>query len=85
MSAIAFGSINLDLVVGVPHLPQVGETVSGDKFFTALGGKAASLVRLNGSRLNSVDELVAFVDTNPDAALLTIQRNQDFNRVRVEF
>ncbi|MBZ8183193.1 ribokinase, partial [Oscillatoria salina IIICB1] len=42
MSAIAFGSINLDLVVGVPHLPQVGETVIGDKFFTALGGKAAN-------------------------------------------
>ncbi|MEC4985002.1 MAG: ribokinase [Oscillatoria sp. PMC 1068.18] len=42
MNAIAFGSINLDLVVGVPHLPQVGETVIGDKFFTALGGKAAN-------------------------------------------
>lgn len=42
MSVVVFGSINLDLVVEVPHLPVKGETVIGDRFFSAAGGKAAN-------------------------------------------
>jgi ribokinase len=42
MSVVVFGSINLDLVVEVPHLPTKGETVIGNHFFTAAGGKAAN-------------------------------------------
>lgn len=42
MSVVVFGSINLDLVVEVPHLPIKGETVIGNRFFTATGGKAAN-------------------------------------------
>ena len=42
MTVIVFGSINLDLVVEVPHLPIRGETVIGDRFFSATGGKAAN-------------------------------------------
>ena len=42
MSVVVFGSINLDLVVEVPHLPIRGETVIGNRFFTATGGKAAN-------------------------------------------
>ncbi|MEM7762033.1 MAG: ribokinase [Cyanobacteria bacterium P01_A01_bin.40] len=42
MTVVVFGSINLDLVVEVPQLPVRGETVIGDRFFSAAGGKAAN-------------------------------------------
>jgi ribokinase len=42
MTVVVFGSINLDLVVEVPHLPAPGETVIGERFFSAAGGKAAN-------------------------------------------
>ena len=42
MTVVVFGSINIDLVVEVPHLPARGETVIGNRFFTAAGGKAAN-------------------------------------------
>lgn len=37
-----FGSINLDLIGGVPRLPRPGETVPGTTFATAPGGKGAN-------------------------------------------
>ncbi len=37
-----FGSINLDLVVRAPHLPQPGETVVGGAFAAHPGGKGAN-------------------------------------------
>ncbi len=42
MKVIVFGSINLDFITTVPHLPNRGETVIGDKFITAFGGKGAN-------------------------------------------
>ncbi len=42
MTVVVFGSINLDLVVEVPHLPTKGETVIGNRFFSVAGGKAAN-------------------------------------------
>ena len=42
MTVVVFGSINLDLVVEVPHLPARGETVIGNRFFSVAGGKAAN-------------------------------------------
>ena len=37
-----FGSINLDLVYRVPHLPQPGETLMSDDFNRYLGGKGVN-------------------------------------------
>src|SRR5690242_11461176 len=37
-----FGSINLDLIGRVSRLPMPGETVPGDDFSTAPGGKGAN-------------------------------------------
>jgi len=37
-----FGSINLDLVVVLPHLPKAGETVSGPDHQSFAGGKGAN-------------------------------------------
>lgn len=42
MSIVVFGSINMDLVVRTPRLPQAGETLTGYTFFTASGGKGAN-------------------------------------------
>lgn len=36
------GSINTDLVIKTPYLPKKGETLTGEGFFTAHGGKGAN-------------------------------------------
>jgi ribokinase len=39
---VVVGSINLDLVAGADHIPQVGETIIGTSFNTFFGGKGAN-------------------------------------------
>jgi ribokinase len=39
---VVVGSANTDLVLMCAHLPQVGETITGEQFFTADGGKGAN-------------------------------------------
>jgi ribokinase len=39
---VVFGSINVDLIVPVPHLPQPGETVLGGDYSLLPGGKGAN-------------------------------------------
>ena len=39
---VVFGSINVDLLVPVPHLPRPGETVLGGDYAIAPGGKGAN-------------------------------------------
>lgn len=41
-AVIVAGSINVDLIVGVPRLPAAGETVLGDRFIQQNGGKSAN-------------------------------------------
>lgn len=42
MSVLVFGSINLDLIFPLPHLPAPGETVLGTAMRTEPGGKGAN-------------------------------------------
>jgi ribokinase len=42
MSAIVFGSLNMDLVSRVPRLPHPGETILGSSFVETPGGKGAN-------------------------------------------
>ena len=42
MSVIVYGSINTDLIAYTTHLPRKGETLLGDTYFMALGGKGAN-------------------------------------------
>jgi ribokinase len=42
MSIIVIGSVNTDMIVKVPRIPQPGETVMGGSFITAPGGKGAN-------------------------------------------
>ncbi|GAB5471616.1 MAG: ribokinase [Rhodospirillales bacterium] len=39
---VVFGSVNLDLIVHIGHLPAPGETVGGGSFLSAPGGKGAN-------------------------------------------
>jgi len=39
---LVFGSVNVDLVFALPHLPGAGETVLGDSYVLAAGGKGAN-------------------------------------------
>jgi ribokinase len=48
------GSINLDLLVSVPHLPRPGETVVGSDVTTAPGGKGANQAAAAGALSDSV-------------------------------
>ena len=60
MSVIVFGSINMDLVVQTPRLPGPGETLQGDRFFTAPGGKGANQA-VAAARLGALTYLVGRV------------------------
>ena len=42
MKIFVIGSINTDLVIKAPYMPQKGETLTGEGFFTAKGGKGAN-------------------------------------------
>lgn len=39
---IVFGSLNMDLSIEAPRMPQLGETISGGNFITNPGGKGAN-------------------------------------------
>ena len=39
---VVLGGINMDLIGVAPRLPQPGETVQGEKFYTTPGGKGAN-------------------------------------------
>ena len=39
---LVIGSLNMDLVARCEHLPRAGQTVFGEDFFTAPGGKGAN-------------------------------------------
>ncbi|MFD2782356.1 PfkB family carbohydrate kinase [Novosphingobium pokkalii] len=42
MTVVVFGSINRDLVMRVPHLPQPGETLAATSYDLLPGGKGAN-------------------------------------------
>ncbi len=79
------GSINTDLVVFTPHLPTVGETVSGQDLFTGGGGKGANqavaAARL-GARVHFVGRVGA--DAYGQNALVELTReNVDVRNVQI--
>ncbi|MBD2345807.1 ribokinase [Anabaena subtropica] len=75
MSIIVFGSINIDLVATAPRLPVAGETLLGENFFKAPGGKGANqAVAL--SRLGVPTQMVGRVGAHSFGAEL-IENLQD--------
>lgn len=55
---VVAGSANTDFVVRVPQIPAAGETVLGDNFFTAHGGKGANQA-VAAARLGAEVTLIA--------------------------
>lgn len=64
MSAIVFGSINMDLVTRTPRLPVAGETLTGHSFETISGGKGANQA-VAVARLGVATELIGRVGNDP--------------------
>ena len=79
-----FGSINLDLIGTVERLPKPGETVPGNGFSTAPGGKGANQA-LAACRAGAAVRMVGAVGTDEfaDLALALLKEGGvDLSRVR---
>jgi ribokinase len=57
---IVVGSVNIDFTVYVPHLPRPGETLGGEQFMVAPGGKAGNQA-IAAARLGANVSLIACV------------------------
>jgi ribokinase len=82
---LVFGSINIDVIVPVPHLPQPGETVLGGDYLLLPGGKGANQA-LAARRAGSAVALAGAVgrDSFAEIALSGLRRNGvDTSLVRV--
>jgi ribokinase len=73
---LVFGSINVDVLVPVPHLPAPGETVLGGDYAVAPGGKGANQA-LAAARTGAAVTLVGAVgqDKFAETALSLLRRN----------
>jgi ribokinase len=65
---VVFGSINVDVLVPVPHLPAPGETVLGGDHVIAPGGKGANQA-LAAARTGAAVTLIGAVGRDPLAAV----------------
>ena len=63
MSAIVFGSLNMDVVTRTPRFPKPGETIAGLSFSTVPGGKGANQA-VAASRLGVPTYLVGRVGSD---------------------
>lgn len=63
------GSVNMDLVVNLPEIPKVGETVNGGVFMTNPGGKGANQA-VAAARLGSEVHLIGCVGDDDFAPAL---------------
>ena len=74
-SIVVVGSSNTDMVVRVPHIPVPGETVLGEDFIVAAGGKGANQA-VAAARLGATVYLVACLgeDTFGDSAIASFRR-----------
>jgi ribokinase len=82
---LTFGSINVDLIVPVPYLPQPGETILGGNYALLPGGKGANQA-LAARRAGSEVVLAGAVgrDSFADIALDLLRRDSvDLRLVRV--
>jgi ribokinase len=81
---LVFGSINVDLILPVPHLPQPGETVLGGDYRLCPGGKGANqalAARRSASEVTMIGAVGA--DSFASVALNQLRREGvDTHRVR---
>ena len=72
---LVVGSINMDLITVLERFPKVGETLLGQTFTTALGGKGSNQA-VAAARLGAQVAMIGAVgdDANGDAALKILQQ-----------
>lgn len=72
---LVVGSINMDLITVLDRFPKVGETLLGQSFTTALGGKGSNQA-VAAARLGASVAMIGAVgdDANGSAALQTLQQ-----------
>ena len=72
---LVVGSINMDLITVLARFPKVGETLLGQTFTTALGGKGSNQA-VAAARLGAQVAMIGAVgdDANGDAALKILQQ-----------
>jgi len=63
-TVVVVGSVNTDMMMSVPSLPAPGETVTGRRFASALGGKGANAA-VAAAQLRAHTHLVACVGDDP--------------------
>ena len=65
---VVVGSVNLDLVCSVEHIPRAGETISGSRFEIFYGGKGANQAVAIARLGYPVSMVAKWATTNLDSA-----------------
>ena len=81
-SIIIVGSLNMDLVVRVPHLPAPGETILGRDFHTIPGGKGANQA-VAAARLGGIVHMIGRV--GQDKYGQTLRANLSAEGINVDY
>ncbi|MBG01645.1 MAG: ribokinase [Acidimicrobiaceae bacterium] len=79
---VVVGSCNLDLVVNVEHIPQVGQTVLGGDLQRIPGGKGANQA-VAAARLEKSVAIVGRIGDDESGSLL--QKNLEDNDVNIDY
>lgn len=82
---LVVGSLNMDLVVVAPRLPQIGETILGSKFATFPGGKGANQA-VAAARMGATVSMIGLVGNDDYGQTLCRVAAQDtIDTKHVEF
>jgi ribokinase len=73
---VVYGSINVDLAINTPRIPNDGETINGNNFYRSCGGKGANQA-VAAARLGANVQMIGCIgdDSFGKETLLSLKRN----------